>query len=73
LSVWITYCLFATTNIVRETYLAIALCESGPVKVDRYQSLHPDLFEIPGRGWYINGNPGVSMVGAVPYAYWSVR
>src|SRR6476620_2668896 len=67
-SVWLVYCLFATTNIVRETYLAIALGESGSVKVDRYQNLHPDLFEIPGRGWYIDSNPGASMVGAVPYA-----
>ena len=65
LSVWLVYCLFATTNIVRETYLAIALGESGSVKVDRYQNLHPDLFEIPGRGWYINSNPGASMVGAL--------
>ena len=68
LTVWLVYTLFATTNVVRETYLAIALGGSGTVRVDPYLGLHPDLFEIPGRGSYINSNPGASMVGAVPYA-----
>ena len=68
LTVWLVYTLFATTNVVRETYLAIALGSSGTVRVDPYLGLHPDLFEIPGRGSYINSNPGASMVGAIPYA-----
>jgi hypothetical protein len=67
LTVWLVYSLFATTNVVRETYLAISLGERFTVRVDPYQHLHPDLFEVPGRGWYINSNPGASIVGAVPY------
>lgn len=59
---------FSTTNVVRETYLAMALGESLTVRVDPYLGLHPDLFEIPGRGSYINSNPGASFLGAIPYA-----
>ena len=68
LTVWLVYAVFATTNVVRETYLAIALGTSGTVRVDPYLGLHPDLFEIPGRGAYINSNPGASLVAALPYA-----
>lgn len=68
LTVWMVYAAFLTTNVVRETYLAVALGGDYSVRVDRYLGLHPDLFEIPGRGSYINSNPGASMLGAVPYA-----
>lgn len=68
LTVWLVYSVFATTNVVRETYLAVSLGEQGTVRVDKYRDLHPDLFEFPGRGWYINSNPGASILGAVPYA-----
>src|SRR5262249_15769301 len=30
--------------------------------------LHPDIFEIPGRGAFINNNPGASILAAIPYA-----
>jgi hypothetical protein len=68
LTVWLVYAVFATTNVVRETYLAIALGSGATVRVDPYLDLHPDLFEIPGRGAYINSNPGASLVAALPYA-----
>ncbi len=68
LTVWLVYAVFATTNVVRETYLAISLGGQASVRVDPYHDLHPDLFEFPGRGWYINSNPGTSILGAVPYA-----
>ncbi|MBC7898270.1 MAG: hypothetical protein H7066_22810 [Cytophagaceae bacterium] len=68
LTVWLVYSLFATTNVARETYLSLALAERGSIRVDEYHGLHPDLFEIPGRGWFINNNPGTSFLGAVPYA-----
>ncbi len=67
-TVWIVYSIHFATNVVRDTYLAISLGDSFSVRVDRYMGLHPDLFEIPGRGAYINSNPGASMLGAVPYA-----
>src|SRR5690606_22237171 len=68
LTVALVYAIHFAPNVVRETYLAIAIGESGSVRVDRYLGLHPDLFEIPGRGAYINNNPGVSLLAAVPYA-----
>lgn len=67
-TVWLVYAAFASTNVVRETYLAISLGSRASVRVDPYLGLHPDLFEIPGRGSFINSNPGASMVAAVPYA-----
>lgn len=68
LTVWLVYAMHATTNVVRETYLAISLGGHASVRVDKYLGLHPDLFEIPGRGAYINNNPGASMIGAIGYA-----
>jgi hypothetical protein len=65
---WILFSAHFSSNVVRETYLAITLAEDLSVRVDEYLGLHPDLFEIPGRGAYINSNPGASMLGAVPYA-----
>lgn len=67
LTVWLVYSLFSTTNVARETYLSLSLAERGSIRVDEYHGLHPDLFEIPGRGWYINNNPGTSFLGAIPY------
>jgi hypothetical protein len=67
-TVWLVYSLHFASDIVRETYLSLSLGESLSIRVDDYLGLHPDLFEIEGRGVYINNNPGVSMLGAVPYA-----
>lgn len=66
-TVWLVYAAHATTNVVRETYLAISAGSELSLRVDRYVGLHPDLFEIPGRGAYINNNPGASLLGAIPY------
>lgn len=66
LTVWVLYAAHLTSNVVRETYLALAMAERYTVRVDPYLGLHPDLFEIPGRGGYINSNPGASLLGAVP-------
>jgi hypothetical protein len=68
LTVAIVYAVHFSSNVVRESYLAISLGEKLSVRVDEYLGLHPDLFEIPGRGSYINNNPGASMLGAIPYA-----
>lgn len=68
LTVCLVYTLHFATNVVRETYLAIALGENASVRVDEYMGLHPDLFQIEGRGAFINNNPGASMLAAMPYA-----
>jgi hypothetical protein len=68
LTVALVYATHFASNVVRETYLAMTLGEHGTVRVDEYLGLHPDLFAIPGRGAYVNNNPGASMLGAIPYA-----
>ena len=68
LTVWLVYAVHLTTNVVRETYLAVALGERLSLRVDSYLGLHPDLFVIEGRGAFIDSNPGASMLGAIPYA-----
>jgi len=65
---FLIFCAHFSSNVVRETYLALALAEDRSVRVDQYLGLHPDLFEIEGRGAYINSNPGASILGAVPLA-----
>jgi hypothetical protein len=39
--------------------------------MDKYLGLHVDIFDTPGRGAHIGNNPGVSMLGAIPY--WAAR
>lgn len=68
ITVFLIYVAHFASNVVRETYLAMSLGERFSVRVDEYLGLHPDLFSIPGRGAYINNNPGASMLGALPYA-----
>lgn len=65
---WLIYTMHFATNTVREVYLALAIGDHLSFRVDEYANMHPDLFEKPGYGWHINNNPGVSMVGAIPYA-----
>ena len=60
LTVWLLYVIHFASNVVRETYLALAVGERFSIRVDNYMGLHPDLFEFPGRGAYINNNPGAS-------------
>jgi hypothetical protein len=68
LTCWLVYALHFATNTVREIYPALSLGDHLSFKVSEYAGLHPDIFEIPGRGAFINSNPGASIVGAVPYA-----
>lgn len=68
LTAWVLFGLHFATNIVREHYPAFSLAERGTLRVDPYLGLHPDLFEIPGRGGFINNNPGTSLPAALPYA-----
>jgi hypothetical protein len=67
-TVGLVYSLHFAPNVVRETYLAVSIAERFSIRVDPFLGLHPDLFEVPGRGAYINNNPGASMIAAIPYA-----
>lgn len=68
LTCWIVFTLHFATNTVREIYPALSLADHLSFDVSEYAGLHPDIFEMPGRGTFINNNPGASMIGAVPYA-----
>ena len=58
---WLVYALHFATNTVREIYPALALGDHLSFDVSEYNGLHPDIFEIPGRGVFINNNPGTSI------------
>jgi hypothetical protein len=64
---WVIYALLFATNTVREIYPALSLGDHLSFDVSEYVGLHPDIFTIPGRGAFINNNPGASILGAVPY------
>lgn len=68
LTCWFVFTLFFATNTVREIYPALSLGDRLSFDVSEYNGLHPDIFEMEGRGAFINNNPGASMMGAVPYA-----
>ncbi|MFQ5421771.1 MAG: hypothetical protein ACE5EY_15575, partial [Anaerolineae bacterium] len=65
---WLVYALHFATNTVREIYPALSLGDHLSFDVSEYVGLHSDIFEMPGRGAFINNNPGASILGAVPYA-----
>jgi hypothetical protein len=65
---WIVYCLHFATNIAREIYPALSLGDHFSFDVSEYKGLHPDIFELPGRGTFINNNPGASILASIPYA-----
>jgi len=67
LTCWLVYALHFATNTVREIYPALSLGDHLSFDVSEYLGFHSDLFAVPGRGAFINNNPGASMVGAVPY------
>lgn len=68
LTCWLVFALHFATNTVREIYPALSLGDHLSFDVSEYAGLHPDIFEMPGRGHFINNNPGASMMGAIPYA-----
>ena len=65
---WIVFTLHFATDIVREHYPALAIGDSLSFDLKGYCGLHPDLFELEGKGCHIGNNPGVSMLAAIPYA-----
>ena len=67
LTCWIIYSLHFATNTVREIYPALSLGDHLSFDVSEYLGMHPDIFELPGRGVFINNNPGASILGAIPY------
>ena len=66
LTCWLVYAVHLATNTVREIIPAVTIAERLSFRTDEY-SFHPDVFEKRGFGWYIDGNPGASMIAALPY------
>ena len=64
----LVFSLHFATNTVRELYPVLTLGDHLSFDVSEYAGLHHDIFEMPGRGSFINNNPGASLIGAVPYA-----
>jgi hypothetical protein len=64
---WLLFVLHFATDIVREHYLSFSLAEDYSFRMDKYLGLHVDIFDTPGYGAHIGNNPGVSMLGAIPY------
>ncbi len=67
LTCWLVYSLHFATNTVREIYPALSLGDHLSFDVSEYAGMHPDIFELPGKGAFINNNPGASILGAIPY------
>jgi len=57
LTCWIVYSAHATTNAVREVYLALSIRDHASFRVDEYLGLHDDIFEVPRFGAHIGNNP----------------
>jgi hypothetical protein len=64
---WLIFVLHFATDIVREHYLSFSLAEDYSFRMDKYLGFHIDIFDTPGHGAHIGNNPGVSMLGAIPY------
>src|SRR5437773_1315345 len=64
---WLVFVLHFATDIVREHYLSFSLAEDYSFAMDKYLGFHVDIFDTPGHGAHIGNNPGVSMLGAIPY------
>lgn len=61
------FVLHFATDFVREHYLVLTMVEDFSFRLDQYKGLHADIFETPGQGAHHAGNPGASMVAAIPY------
>src|SRR5262245_35816895 len=64
---WLIFVLHFATDVVREHYLSFSMAEDYSFRMDKYFGLHVDILETPDHGAHIDNNPGVSMLGAIPY------
>jgi hypothetical protein len=63
---WIGFCVFFSTNIVREHYPAFTLIENGDFRCDQYLGWHADIFEHTDGHSYVGNNVMGSLIAAVP-------
>lgn len=67
LTCWMVYCLHFATDFMREHFLVAAIVERHSFNLDPYAGRHADLFQHTDGHTYHGANPGISMLGAVPY------
>ena len=67
ISLWIVFCVHWATDFVREHFLVLSIVERQTFALDGFEDLHPDIFVHTDGHAYHGANPGISMVGAVPY------
>jgi hypothetical protein len=66
-SLWIIFSVHWATDFVREHFLVLSIVERHTFALDGFEDLHPDIFvHIDGHSYH-GANPGISMVGAIPY------
>lgn len=63
---WLVYTVFWAPYVLREHFPALTLAEQGTLNVERYLGWTEDIFPVPGKGAFINNNPGASLTGAIP-------
>ena len=63
---WIGFCVFFSTNIVREHYPAFTLIENGDFRCDAYLGWHADIFQHTDGHAYVGNNVMGSVIAAVP-------
>ncbi len=67
LTCWVVYCLHFATDFAREHFLVARMVEQHTFTLDPYYGMHPDIFQLPNGHAYHGANPGISMLGAIPY------
>ena len=67
LTCWLIYCLHLATDFTREHFLVSAIVERHTFTLDPYSGMHDDLFTFTNGHTYHGANPGIAMLGAVPY------
>ncbi len=67
LTCWVVYCLHFATDFMREHFLVAAIVERHSFTLDPYAGRHADLFQHSDGHTYHGANPGISMLGAIPY------
>ena len=71
LTCWVLFSLHFATDFVREHFLVTSMVDDRSFDLGKYYGMHPDIFknppEAPHGGIHHGANPGISMIGAVPY------
>jgi hypothetical protein len=67
LTLWIIFSVHWATDFVREHFLVLSIVDRHSFALDGFEDMHPDIFVHTDGHSYHGANPGVSMLGAVPY------